>query len=95
LTTSLPGQILHSVIRDVVASSEATIAMQLDDATLSFRWNFESLTREKTRITQQLILSGPNAGVFAPQARMLERSIPDGMKKLVAAIESSLKTEQE
>ena len=93
LTTSLPGQILHSVIRDVVTGSEAIIEMQLADATLSFHWNFESLTEEKTKITQQLVLSGPNAGVFVPQVGMLERTTPDGMKKLVAAIESSRKVE--
>jgi hypothetical protein len=92
LTTSLPGQILHSVIRDVVAGSEATIEMQLADATLSFHWSFESLTEEKTRITQQQVLSGPNAGAFVLQAGMLERSTPEGMKKLAEAIESSLKS---
>ena len=92
LTASLPGQTWHSVIRNVVAGREAIIEMQLADATLSFHWNFESLTEEKTRITQQLRLSGPNAGVFVPQAGMLERSTPDGMKRLVAAIEGSLKT---
>jgi len=84
---------LHSVIRDVVTGSEAIIEMQLADATLSFHWNFESLAEEKTRITQRLILSGQNAGEFVPQAGMLERSIPEGMQKLVAAIESSLKAE--
>jgi hypothetical protein len=94
LTTSLPGQILHSVIRDVVAEREAIIEMQLAEATLSFQWVFESLTEHKTRITQQTVLSGPNAGTSVPQAGMLEQSVPDGMKKLVAAIENSLSAEQ-
>jgi hypothetical protein len=81
------------VIRDVVTGRGAIIEMQLADATLSFHWNFESLTEEKTRITQQLVLSGPNAGSYVPQAGMLEQSTHEGMKKLVAAIESSLNAE--
>ena len=93
LTTSLPGQTLHSVIRNVVPGREAIIEMHLVDATLSFHWIFESLTEEKTRISQQLVLSGANAGAYVAQAGMLEQGTPEGMKKLVAAIESRLKAE--
>ena len=93
LTTSMPGETYHSVIRDLAAGRQAIIEMQLAGATLSFHWNFETLTEERTRIPQQLALSGSNAVASVPQARMLEQSIPHGMKKLVAAIESSLKSE--
>ena len=91
LTTSLPGQMLHSVIRDAVAGREAIIEMQLDEAILSFYWKFENLTEDKSRITQRIVLSGPNAAAFVAQAGILEQSTPEGMKKLVAAIESKLK----
>jgi len=91
LTTSLPGQMFHSVIRDVVAGREAIIDMQLADAILSFYWKFESLTEDTSRITQRIVLSGPNAAAFVAQAGILEQSTPEGMKKLVAAIESKLK----
>jgi hypothetical protein len=87
LTTSLPDQTLHSVIRDVIADREAIIEMQLADATLSYHWKFESLSDDRTRITQQLALSGPKAESLVPQAAVLEKSLPEGMKKLVAAIE--------
>ncbi len=50
LTTSLPGQTLHSVIRGLKADREATIEMQLTDAILSFHWAFENLSEDRTRI---------------------------------------------
>src|SRR3954468_6465649 len=60
LTTSLPGQTLQSVIRVVIQDREAIIDMQLPGGILSFHWNFESLSVDRTRITQQLVLSGTN-----------------------------------
>ena len=93
LTTNLPGQILHSIIRDVVRVREAIIEMQLSNAILSFHWSFEDLAEGRTRITQQLVLSGSNAGAFVGQASMLEQGVPAGMKSLVAAVESKLKVE--
>src|SRR5215510_5148773 len=72
LTTSLPGQTLHSVIRDVVAGFEAIIEMKLEDAILSFCWKFENLTEETSRMTQRIVLSGPKAGALVAQASMLE-----------------------
>ena len=94
LTTNLPGQTLHSVIREVVKASptdEAIIDMQLPGAILSFHWKFESLSQDRSRIVQRLTLSGTNAEVLVPQARVLETSAPQGMAKLVDAIEQSLK----
>jgi len=90
LTTSLPGQMLHSVIRNAVAGREAIIEMQLADAILSFHLKFENLTEDTSRITQLIVLSGPNAAAFVAQAGILEQSTPEGMKKLVAAIGRAL-----
>ena len=87
LTTDLPGQTLHSIIRDVKAGRRATIEMQLPDAILSFHWKFETSSQDRTRITQRFVLSGTNAKAFVAQARMLEKSAPEGMTRLVAAIE--------
>ena len=94
LTTSLPGQTLHSVIRDLKADCEATIEMQLTDAILSFHWAFENLSEDRTRITQRLVLSGPNAKSFVAQANILEQSAPAGMQTLVAAIERAPAADQ-
>jgi len=87
LTTTLPGETLYSVIRDLQPEREATIEMQLADAILSFHWKFEKLTADRTQITQRLVLSGANAKSFVAQATAMEASVPDGMKKVAAAIE--------
>ena len=93
LTTSLPGQTLHSLIREVVrtGTDEAIIDMQLSGAILSFHWKFESLSQDRTRITQRLTLSGANAEALVAQASMLEKSTPEGMEKLAAVIERSMR----
>jgi hypothetical protein len=61
--------------------------MKLADAILSFHWKFEKLAENRTRITQRLVLSGSNAKSFVAQASAMEATVPDGMKKVVAAIE--------
>lgn len=89
ITTYLPDQTLHSVISQVIKDREAIIDLQLPDAIFSFHWKFESLSDRRSRMTQLLTLSGPNAEAFVAQARILKRSVPEGMKRLVAAIEKS------
>ena len=93
LTTSLSGQTVHSLIREVVTgprTDETVIEMQLPGALLSFQWKFESLSADQTRITQRLTLSGANAQALVAQASMLEKSTPEGMEKLVQQIERAM-----
>ena len=87
LTTTLPDQTWYSIIRDLKQESGATIEMQLPDAILSFHWSFEELSENKTLITQRLVLSGPGAKSLVSQVNTMEVSAPEGMKKVVAAIE--------
>lgn len=87
LTTTLPGQTWYSIIRDLKPEREATIEMQLPGAILSFHWSFEELREDQTLITQRLVLSGPKAKSFIAQVSIMEVSVPEGMKKVVAAIE--------
>jgi hypothetical protein len=47
----------------VVPGREAIIDMHLTGAILTFHWKFESLTDDRTRITQQFILSGARQSV--------------------------------
>jgi hypothetical protein len=89
LTTSLPGQTLKSVIREFKANRGATLEMALPDAILCFQWTFDDLPEDRTRITQRLVLSGPNAPSFVEQARMLEEGTPAGMNKLAGSIETA------
>jgi len=86
LTTILPDQTMQSVIRSVEPGSAATIEMQLADGILSFNWTFEDLSETRSRITQRLALSTEGVALVA-QARMLEQTVPQGMEKLIAAIE--------
>ena len=58
-----------------------------DQTILSFHWSFEELSENKTLITQRLVLSGPGAKSLVAQANTMEVSAPEGMKKVVAAIE--------
>ena len=87
LTTILPGQTFESVIRNVKEGREATIDMKLPEAILSFHWNFEELRQDRVQIKQRITLAGRNARSFVAQASVLERTVPEGMKKLAAAIE--------
>ena len=88
ITTTLPGQTLHSTIRQVLEGREATIDLQLPGAIFTFHWTLESLSGGQTRITQELELSGANADSLVAQVGVFEQTTPDGMKKLVKAIES-------
>jgi hypothetical protein len=90
LTTTLPDQTMHSVIRYVDPGQASTIEMQLPDATLSFQWLFEDVSEMRSRITQRLTLLTTNADLVA-QASLLEQTVPEGMSNLVAAIEEASK----
>ncbi|HKF26444.1 MAG TPA: hypothetical protein VKB24_10715 [Candidatus Acidoferrum sp.] len=87
LTTLLPGQKLESTIREIVCGSEALIEMDLARATVQFRWRFEALGKQRTRITQTISLGGREGASLVEQAKVLEQSVPHGMRKLAAAIE--------
>ena len=95
LTTTLPGQTWYSIIRDLKPEREATIDMQLPDAILSFHWRFEELCEDRTLITQRLALSGPEAKSLAAQVSMMEVSVPEGMKRVVFAIERAQRLRRE
>ena len=92
LTTILPDQTLHSVIRYVEPGCAATIEMELPDGTISFNWTFEDLSETRSRITQRLVLSTESAALVE-QAKMLEQSVPQGMSKLISSIEEAAKGE--
>ena len=67
----------------------SAIEMQLPDAILSFHWRFEELHEDQTLISQRLVLSGPKAKSFVAQVSAMEVSVPEGMRRVVAAIERS------
>ena len=91
LKTILPGQTLHSVIREIEPGSAALIEMSLPGATVRFHWRFEELAGERTKITQRLALAGGAALGMVEQARTLEQSVPAGMKRIAERMQQGWK----
>ena len=74
-------------IRDV-ADGHATIEMTFPGAVVAFHWSFLPSSPGCTRITQQVMLSGPQAGDYIGLAEShLARGIPEGMRRLAKVIE--------
>jgi len=60
--------------------------MQLPGAILRFHWQFDELSGEGTRLTQRLTLEGQQAMSLIEHVSIFERTLPDGMNKIAAAI---------
>ena len=56
-TTRMPGQDpVQWRIRDVVPGACATIEIELDRATVAFRWRFEAMSDSRTKLVQRITL---------------------------------------
>jgi len=84
--TVLPGQTpLVWWIRDVDEERSFAIEMPLDQATLRFEWYFDVLAGGGTKLTQRIVLSGPNAPAYREQVEAGFRpTLADGMRRLAA-----------
>ena len=79
ITTKMPGQEPYSSTLVVVEPPLHTlIEMKLSDAVLRFDWTFEELASNKTRLTQHVMLDGPNAEAYLP---LMEQQIAPNMGK--------------
>ena len=88
--TKMPGHNpQYWEVTQVVTESTATIKMPLEEAVFYNKIALESLSPERTRITQIMSLEGPNASAFAPGMQMFEENAPHGLAKMVKAIESA------
>ena len=85
-TTQLPGQApLHWRITEVRPGKSFVVAMQLDHAMLVFEWRFEQLPGHKTKLTQEIVLSGDNATAYAAQVEAgFGSNLEAGMKRIAA-----------
>jgi hypothetical protein len=92
-TTALPGQeLLHWSVRDVQPRKSFLIEMQLDHATLCFLWRFDALSERRTKITQQIELSGSNAGAYVGQVEAgFGSNLSDGMQRIAAEMAAAEK----
>ena len=84
------GDAVHWVIREASLGA-ATIEIELPGATVHFQWRFVGAGGDSTNITQSVTLSGPGAQEFVGMANeQLAPGIPEGMRKLVEAMEGAL-----
>ena len=86
--TLLPGpDPMRWQIRDVQPGKSFIIDVPLDRALLSFEWVFEPVSERRTRITQRVVLSGDNAGVYADDVRLgFGSTLSDGMQRIAEAL---------
>lgn len=85
-TTVLPGQQpLHWKILDVYPPQSFVIEMELDRAVLTFEWRFATLSDQRTRMTQKIVLAGENAAAYAEQIKAgFSPGLADGMRRIAA-----------
>jgi len=83
-TTLLPEQQpLHWNIREVQPLNAFILEMQLDRALLTFEWRFDSWSKQRTRMTQRIELSGDNEAAYAQQVEAGFRpGLADGMRRI-------------
>ena len=87
-TTLMPDQSpVQWRISAVEAGRSYTIETALAGATLSFVWSFEALSDRRTRLTQQIVLTGENAPAYVGQvASGFGANLESGMTKLATTI---------
>jgi hypothetical protein len=88
--TRMPGQDpIRWRIRDVVPGAGATIDIELDRATVAFRWRFEAMSDRRTKLVQRITLEGENAAAYVGHLDAAFGTLPEGMKRLAAAMTRS------
>jgi hypothetical protein len=85
-TTLLPGRApLHWRITEVNPGKSFVVVMQLDRAALAFEWRFEELSGCRTKLTQDIVLSGDNAPAYAAQVEAgFGSNLVAGMERIAA-----------
>jgi len=81
------GDSVNWFIVEVRDGNHAVIELPITGAVLRMAWTFEDSPRGGTRITQQMMLSGEQAGAYEETiGRQMEEGMPQGMRKLAAEI---------
>ncbi len=59
--------------------------MQLDQAKLAFEWRFDELPANRTKLTQEIVLSGDNAPAYAAHVEAaFGANLSAGMDRIAA-----------
>jgi hypothetical protein len=92
-TTQFPGQEpIPWHIAAVHPGRSFVLEMPLDGATLAFEWHFDSISEERTKLTQRIILSGDNAKAYAARVEAgFGPTLVDGMRRVAALMEAAAK----
>jgi hypothetical protein len=87
-TTLMPGQEpVRWHLSEVQAGQSYTIETDLQGATLSFRWRFDAVSDRTTRLTQRIVLTGPNAAAYAEDIeRSFGANLQSGMERIATTI---------
>ena len=88
-TTVFPGrEPVRWQIRDVRRGAAFIIEVPLDGAAIAFEWSFDAMSNHRTRITQRIVLRGPDAKAYVNQVQAgFGSTLADGMKRIADALE--------
>jgi len=92
-TTILPSQPpLKWHVRDVRIAEAFTIEMELEGAVLRAEWTFDEIDDDRTRMTQRLVLAGPNASSYREQVQSgFGPTLADGMNRIAMQMVAAAK----
>jgi DHA1 family bicyclomycin/chloramphenicol resistance-like MFS transporter len=93
-TTFLPGQEpLTWRVRDVKRRRSFTIEMILTDAVLHFEWHFAAVSERQTKLTQRIVLAGPNAAAYTQQVQTgFGANLAAGMQRIAREMALAVQT---
>jgi hypothetical protein len=86
-TTTIPGQEpLSWTLGPIEPGTSGTVQMPLDRAMISFRWAFEPIAEERTRITQRVEVTGENPASYSAALEIFRSNLPPGMQRIADAM---------
>jgi hypothetical protein len=91
-TTKTTGlELVRWDVVSVVEGEGAVIEIPVPGAVARFSWRFEELANDRTRLTQEITLTGDQANSYVGQMdAAFEQGIKEGMDKLCAEMEQSI-----
>jgi len=89
--TAMPNQPpMKWRVRNLRIAEAFAIEMQLDGALLTAEWRFDAVADDRTKMTQRLVLSGPNATFFRDQMQAgFGPGLADGMNRIAMQMVSA------
>jgi hypothetical protein len=87
-TTTMRGQeSTHWRLAEVEPPERATYEMELSGAVVRFAWNYDELSDGRTRLSQQIVLEGPEAEAYVPiMEAAFAPNVGKGMERLAEEI---------